>query len=92
MRNLLKNCSYKGSELEKEVLATCEMYTFEHLSAKIQASDNELKYALKEMGAFQIDGNLNKYINSIVPKKSMMNFESLILIFIYLRLLESTRF
>ncbi|XP_008185811.1 sister chromatid cohesion protein DCC1 [Acyrthosiphon pisum] len=57
LRHLLKNCSYKGSELEKEVLATSEMYTFEHLSAKIQASDNELKDALKEMGAFQIDGN-----------------------------------
>jgi len=68
LRYLLKKCSYKGSELEKEVLATSEMYTFEHLSAKIQASDNELKDALKEMSAFQIDGNLNKYKNSIVIK------------------------
>ncbi|KAL5242866.1 hypothetical protein ACI65C_010276 [Semiaphis heraclei] len=56
LRDLLKKCSYKGSELEKEVLASNKMYTFEDLSAKIQASDNELKDALKEMGTFQIDG------------------------------------
>lgn len=59
LRNLLEKCSYKGSELEKEVLASNEMYTFEHLSAKIQASDDQLKEALKEMGAFQVDGNTN---------------------------------
>lgn len=63
MRNLLEKCSYKGSELEKEVLASNEMYTFEHLSAIIQASDDQLKDALKEMGAFQIDGNKNKNYN-----------------------------
>jgi len=66
LRHLLQNCSYKGSELEKDILATSEMYTFENLSAKIQASDNELIDALKEMGAFQIDGNLTKNKNSIV--------------------------
>lgn len=60
LRDLLKKCSYKGSELEKEVLASNKMYTFEDLSAKIQASDNELKDALKEMGTFQIDGNFKK--------------------------------
>jgi len=36
------------------------MYTFENLLAEIQASDCELKEALKELGAFQINGNLNK--------------------------------
>ncbi|XP_022175056.1 sister chromatid cohesion protein DCC1 [Myzus persicae] len=56
LRELLKKCSYKGSELEKEVLRFSETYTSEDLLAKIQASDDELKDALKEMGAFQIDG------------------------------------
>lgn len=64
LRSLLEKCSYKGSELEKEVLASNEMYTFEHLSAIIQASDDQLKDALKEMGAFQIDGNKNNNYNS----------------------------
>ncbi|XP_025415371.1 sister chromatid cohesion protein DCC1 [Sipha flava] len=56
LRNLLEKCSYKGSELENEVLTSNEMYNFEKLSALIQASDNELKCALKDLGAFQIDG------------------------------------
>jgi sister chromatid cohesion protein DCC1 len=63
LRNLLEKCSYKGSELENEVLTSNEMYNFEKLSALIQASDNELKCALKDLGAFQIDGNIVKNIN-----------------------------
>lgn len=60
LRNLLEKCSYKGSELENEVLASSQMYTFENLSTIIQASDNELKIALKEIGSFEIDGSINK--------------------------------
>ncbi|VVC28265.1 Sister chromatid cohesion protein Dcc1 [Cinara cedri] len=56
LRNLLEKCSYKGSELEHTVLETNEMFTFEHLSAIIQASDVQLKNALLDMGAFQING------------------------------------
>lgn len=65
MRNLLEKSSYKGSELENEVLASCEMYTFEELSAKIQASDDQLRDALKEMGAFQMEGDLKKKKKSV---------------------------
>lgn len=60
LRNLLENCSYKGSELEHTVLATSKMYTFENLSAMIQASNDELRNALINIGAFQIEGNMNK--------------------------------
>lgn len=63
MRNLLDKCSYKGSELENEVLTSNEMYNFEKLSVLIQASDSELKCALKDLDAFQIDGNIVKTIN-----------------------------
>lgn len=56
LRYLLEKCSYKGSELENEVLASNELYTWEMLSAKIQASDSELKNGLKEIGAFELDG------------------------------------
>lgn len=56
LRNLLDKCSYKGSELENEVLASNKIYTFANLSTIIQASDSELKNALKEIGAFEIDG------------------------------------
>lgn len=56
MRSILEKCSYKGSELENEVLASNSLYTFEQLSAKIQSSNGELKDALKELGAFQLDG------------------------------------
>lgn len=59
LRNLLNRSSYKGSELENEILASNKMYTFEDLSSKIQASEKELKIALKDMGAFQINGILN---------------------------------
>lgn len=42
------------------------MYTFEDFSSKIQASDKELKIALNDVGAFQINGimlkNKNNYI------------------------------
>lgn len=62
LRTLLEKCSYKGSELENDVLASNELYTFEKLSAKIQASDGELKDGLKEIGAFQLDGEINKKI------------------------------
>lgn len=58
LRDILEKCSYKGSELENEVLESNELYTFEQLSPIIQASDSELKNALKELGAFQIDGNI----------------------------------
>lgn len=58
LRDILEKCSYKGSELENEVLESNELYTFEQLSPIIQASDSELKNALKELGAFQIDGNM----------------------------------
>lgn len=58
MRSILEKCSYKGSELENDVLASNTMFTFDQLSAKIQASNHELKDALKELGAFQIDGIL----------------------------------
>jgi len=60
LRSILEKCSYKGSELEPEVLASNKMYTFENLLAEIQASDYELKDALKELGAFQINGNVNE--------------------------------
>lgn len=60
LRCILEKCSYKGSELEPDVLTSNKMYTFENLLAEIQASDCELKEALKELGAFQINGNLNK--------------------------------
>lgn len=65
LRNLLDKSSYKGSELENEILASNKLYTFEDLSAKIQASDSELKIGLKEIGAFQINGIINKNINII---------------------------
>ncbi|XP_050434446.1 sister chromatid cohesion protein DCC1 [Adelges cooleyi] len=55
LTHLLSKCSYKGSECESEILETCEMYTYEKLSAVVQASDGELKEALKEIGAFQIN-------------------------------------
>lgn len=58
MRSILDKCSYKGSELEDEVFASSEMYNFEKLSVLIQASDSELKCALEDIGAFQIDGNI----------------------------------
>lgn len=56
MRNVLSKSSYKGSELENEVLTSNKIYTFADLSTIIQASDDELKNALKEIGAFEIDG------------------------------------
>lgn len=59
LRSLLEKCSYKGSELESEVKESNKLYTFEQLSAQIQASDGELKNGLKEIGAFQLDGNIN---------------------------------
>jgi len=55
LRSILEKCSYKGSELEPEVLASNKMYTFQNLLAEIQASDYELKVALKELGAFEIN-------------------------------------
>lgn len=58
LRYLLEKSSYKGSELENEVLVSNELYTFDKLSADIQASNGELKNALKEIGAFEIDGNV----------------------------------
>lgn len=60
MRSILEKCNYKGSEHENEVLASNSMYTFEQLSAKVQSSNSELKDALKELGAFQLDGIKNK--------------------------------
>lgn len=56
LRTLLNSSSYKGSELENEILASNEVYTFKDLSSKIQASDEELKVALNDIGAFQING------------------------------------
>lgn len=44
------------------------MYTFEDLSSKIQASDEELKIALNDIGAFQINGILNKNYHNILLK------------------------
>lgn len=66
MRILLDKCSYRGSELEDEVLKSNEMFTFQNLSSKIQASDGEMKSALEEIGAFQIDGNVNVFIATIL--------------------------
>lgn len=43
-------------------MASNKLYTFENLSAIIQASDDELKISLKEIGAFQLDGNNGLYI------------------------------
>lgn len=68
MRNILEKCSYKGSELEHMVLAANEIYTFEQLSTMIQASNIELKNALIDLGAFQIDGNINENINNCTIK------------------------
>jgi len=68
LRTLLEKCSYKGSELENDVLASNELYTFEKLSAKIQASDGELKDGLREIGAFQIDGNINEKMYCVISQ------------------------
>ncbi|XP_050546546.1 sister chromatid cohesion protein DCC1 isoform X2 [Daktulosphaira vitifoliae] len=53
--HILNKSSYKGSEHETEISETCELYTFKKLSTIVQASDDELREALKEIGAFQIN-------------------------------------
>ncbi|KAI8080801.1 sister chromatid cohesion protein Dcc1 [Gilbertella persicaria] len=54
--DLLTESSYSGSKNETDIRKTKTLYTYQDLLSIVQASEHELRAALKERGAFEHEG------------------------------------
>lgn len=57
LKQILHKSAYRGPEQEYTI-NKCDLHTFEDLQNTIQASNQELKQALEDLNAFEIDGKI----------------------------------
>lgn len=67
LRKILEQSSYRGSELEPELIDSgVQLFSTKDLLNVIQASELELKKALSDIFAFELDGLFANFFVSVI--------------------------